>query len=67
MSIPRNAMFNFNEVYTVVEGKLKKQKVSIEKYNENSLIFTGLPEGIDVVSEPLINVIENTEVEVRRQ
>ncbi|MCF8370017.1 MAG: efflux RND transporter periplasmic adaptor subunit [Bacteroidales bacterium] len=66
MEIPRNAVFNFNEVFTVVEGKLVKKTVSIEKYNENSLIFTGLPEGIDVVSEPLINAIENTKVEVIR-
>lgn len=64
MEIPRNAIFNFNEVFTVVEGKLVKNTVSIEKYNQNSLIFTGLPEGINVVSEPLINAIENSEVEV---
>ncbi len=67
MEIPRNAVFNFNEVFTVVEGKLKKKIITIEKFNQNSLIVSGLPEGIDVVTEPLINAIENTEVEAIRK
>lgn len=67
MEIPRNAMFNFNEVFTVEEGKLKKHEINIEKFNQNTVIINGLPEGVDVVSEPLINAIENTEVEVFRE
>ena len=63
MEIPRNAVFNFNEVFTVENGKLVKHTVDIQKINQNSFVITGLPEGVDVVAEPLINAIENTEVE----
>lgn len=62
MEIPRNAVFNSNEVYTVVEGKLKKREINVLKWNETTLIFDGLEEGARVVSEPLINVKENSPV-----
>ncbi len=62
MEIPRNAVFNSNEVFTVVDGKLKKEQIYILKWNENSLIFNGLEEGTIVVTEPLINVKENSSV-----
>lgn len=62
MEIPRNAVFNSNEVFTVIDGKLKKEQIHILKWNENSLIFNGLEEGTIVVTEPLINVKENSSV-----
>lgn len=62
MVLPRNAVFNSNEVFTVVEGRLKKSNINILKWNEETLIFNGLEEGDIVVSEPLINVKENTAV-----
>ena len=62
MEIPRNSVFNSNEVYAVVDGKLKKQVINIIKVNETTLIFNGLEEGMKVVVEPLINVKENTPV-----
>lgn len=62
MILPRNAVFNSNEVFTVVEGRLKKRTIHILKWNEETLIFKGLKEGAKVVSEPLINVKENTAV-----
>ena len=62
MEIPRNAIFNSNEVFVVIAGKLKKQQVNILKWNETTVIFDGLKEGAMVVSEPLINVKENTPV-----
>jgi membrane fusion protein, multidrug efflux system len=62
MEIPRNAVFNSNEVFTVIDGKLKKEQIHILKWNENTLIFNGLHEGTIIVTEPLINVKENSSV-----
>lgn len=62
MEIPRNAVFNSNEVYIIVDGKLKKREINVLKTNETSLIFSGLEEGIKLVVQPLINVKENTPV-----
>ena len=62
MELARGAVFNSNEVFTVVDGKLKKQVIEILKWNETTLIFNGLEEGTKVVSEPLINVKENSPV-----
>ncbi len=64
MEIPRNAVFNTNEVFTVVDGKLNKQIINILKWNETTLIFNGLKEGVKVVVEPLINAKENSPVGV---
>ncbi len=64
MEIPRSAVFNSNEVFTVVDGKLKKAEINILKLNEETLLFNGLDEGIFVVTEALINVKENLPVEV---
>lgn len=64
MEIPRSAVFNTNEVFTVVDGKLKKEEISVKKVNENTILFNGLKEGSLVVSEALINANENMKVEV---
>jgi len=62
MEVPRSAVFNTNEVFTVVDGKLKKRVINILKWNETTLIFDGLEEGSKLVVEPLINVQENSPV-----
>ncbi|WP_167617590.1 efflux RND transporter periplasmic adaptor subunit [Maribellus sediminis] len=62
MEIPRNAVFNSNEVYVVIDGKLKKREINILKTTETTLIFNGLKEGEKLVVQPLINVKENTPV-----
>ena len=62
MEIPRSAVFNTNEVFTVIDGKLKKQVLNILKWNETTLIFDGVQEGLKLVVEPLINVQENSPV-----
>jgi multidrug efflux pump subunit AcrA (membrane-fusion protein) len=62
MEIPRNAVFNSNEVFAVIDGKLKKRVIDIIKVNETTLIFNGLPEGQKIVVEPLINAKENSPV-----
>ncbi|HZL09439.1 MAG TPA: efflux RND transporter periplasmic adaptor subunit [Prolixibacteraceae bacterium] len=62
MEIPRSAVFNTNEVFIVLDGKLKKRELNILKWNETTLIFDGLDEGSQLVVEPLINVQENSPV-----
>jgi len=64
MEIPRSAVFNSNEVFVVIDGKLKKQEIDIIKVNETTLIFSGLPEGQKIVTEPLINAKENSPVSI---
>lgn len=62
MEIPRSAVFNSNEVFVVIDGKLKKRILNILKWNETTLIFDGLETGLKLVVEPLINVQENSPV-----
>lgn len=62
MEIPRSAVFNSNEVFVVIDGKLKKRVLNILKWNETTLIFDGLEDGLKLVVEPLINVQENSPV-----
>ena len=63
MEIPRNVVFNTNEVFIVVENRLQKKTINIIKVNEKTLIFNGLNEGGILVMQPLINVQEGTLVE----
>jgi len=62
MEIPRNAVFNRNEVFLVKENRLRVEPIKIEKFNEETLYFSGLEAGEMVVTEPLINAYENMEV-----
>ncbi len=64
MVIPRNAIFDKEMVYTVEDGKLKKQKINILKTNETSALFSGLDQGVMVVVEPLVNAQEGTNAEI---
>jgi membrane fusion protein (multidrug efflux system) len=60
MEIPRNSVFNFNEVFIISNGRLAKRVINVVKENERTLIFNGLPEGDSVVVQQLINVSEGT-------
>ncbi|MGQ1785157.1 MULTISPECIES: efflux RND transporter periplasmic adaptor subunit [unclassified Saccharicrinis] len=62
MQLPRNAIFNSNEVFIVADGKLKKRQINILKWDETTLIFNGIEPGQMIVTEPLINVKENSPV-----
>lgn len=64
MEIPRNSVFNSNEVFIIKEGRLAKKEINIIKINERTLIFNGLAEGDSVVVQQLINVSEGTLVQV---
>jgi len=63
MEIPRNAVFNTDEVFVIVEERLQKRKINIIKVNETTLIYNGLEKGEMLVLQPLINVLEGTLVE----
>ncbi len=65
MEIPRNAVFNSNEVFAVVDGRLEIRTINTIKTNERTLIFNGLEIGEVIVVQPLINVLEGTLVEVQ--
>lgn len=59
MEIPRNAVFNTDEVFILTAGKLAKRTISIHKMDEKTLCFSGLETGTEVVTEPLVNASEN--------
>lgn len=67
MEIPRQAVFNRDQVYIVVDSALRKHKINIQKVNPNTLIFNGIEEGTVIVVEPLVNLHEGTLVETNRQ
>jgi membrane fusion protein (multidrug efflux system) len=62
MEIPRNSVFNSNEVFIVREGRLSKRTINVVKSNDRTLIFNGLTEGDSIVLQQLINVSEGTRV-----
>jgi len=62
MQIPRNAVFNSNQVFIVVDGRLKKREVEVIKVNEKTILFRGLKEGEYVVTQALISAAENAPV-----
>jgi hypothetical protein len=64
MEIPRNVTFNSDEVFIVVDGKIRKETLNVLKVNEKSLIFNGIEEGKIIVMQTLINVLEGTEVDL---
>lgn len=64
MEIPRNVVFNTNEVFIVNEARLHKRTIDIVKINKKTLLFKGLKEGEMLVMQPLINVQEGTRVEI---
>lgn len=64
MVIPRNAVFNKDQVFVVEDGRLKKRSINVIKINTTTLLFNGVPEGEIVVVQPLVHVLEGTVVEV---
>jgi len=66
MEIPRNAVFNSDEVFIIKNGRLAKREINLVKVNDRTLIFNGLPEGDSVVVQQLINVSEGTLVQLEK-
>ena len=67
MEIPRNSVFNSNEVFVARSGRLAKEKINVIKVNQSTLIFNGLPEGDSVVVQQLINVSEGTLIQTDKE
>jgi multidrug efflux pump subunit AcrA (membrane-fusion protein) len=67
MEIPRNSVFNSNEVFIINNGRLARREINVIKENERTLIFNGLPEGDSVVVQQLINVSEGTMVQIESE
>jgi len=67
MEVPRNSVFNTNEVFIVRQGRLAKASINVIKVNERTLIFNGIPEGDTVVVQQLINVSEGTIVQTDKE
>lgn len=63
MEIPRNSVFNTNEVFVVKKGRLAKRTINIVKVNQRTLLFNGIPQRDSVVVQQLINVSEGTLVQ----
>jgi len=59
MTIPRNAIYNGNEVFVLQDTLLRTQKIEVHRVVENEAIFSGLEEGSQIVVEPLINAHNN--------
>lgn len=61
MEFPRSALVDGGQrVYILAQDSiLQKREVQIHKINEETVFFSGLPEGATVVSEALTNVNEN--------
>ncbi len=66
MEIPRNSVFNSNEVFVVRDGRLAKEKINVVKLNDRTLIFNGITEGDTLVVQQLINVSEGTLVQTEK-
>ena len=62
MEIPRNSVFNTDEVFVVKQGRLAKRTINVVKVNQRTLLFNGIPAGDTVVVQQLINVSEGTMV-----
>jgi multidrug efflux pump subunit AcrA (membrane-fusion protein) len=62
MSIPRSAVFNANQVFSISGGKLAKSEITIMKVSQEEIIFNGIEENTVIVTEPLANAREGMPV-----
>lgn len=67
MEIPRNSVFNTNQVFIVRNNRLVKKEINVIKVNERTLIFNGLEKGDSLVVQQMINVSEGTVVMVNNE
>ncbi len=64
MEIPRNAVFNYDEVFIIKDSLLYKERINIHKINDETIIFSGIPDTVRIVTEPLVNIPEKSKVKV---
>ncbi len=62
LQIPRNAIIEDSCVYTVKQGKLHKQELTIIKTGTDFFLVQGVPVGDSVVIEPLVSAQEKMKV-----
>ena len=62
MEMPRSAVLEGNRVYVVQDSLLKVVDIDIHRVNQESIVFSGLDEGTDLVIEPLLNAYNNMKV-----
>ena len=68
IEVPRRAVFNDNEIYTVKnDSVLHLQTIQIRKSNKETLIISGVDKGEKVVTEPLINAYDEMVVKVLKE
>ncbi|MEQ9404952.1 MAG: HlyD family efflux transporter periplasmic adaptor subunit [Cyclobacteriaceae bacterium] len=67
MIMPRNAIYNGDEVFVVKDTLLKIRRVNVVRLTEENAIFNGLDEGEDLVVEPLIGAYNNMVVEKKEK
>ncbi|WP_436516127.1 efflux RND transporter periplasmic adaptor subunit [Ekhidna sp. To15] len=63
MIMPRNAIYNGNEVFVVEDTLLKVRKINVIRLADEEAIVSGLDRGVDLVIEPLIGGFNNMVVE----
>jgi multidrug efflux pump subunit AcrA (membrane-fusion protein) len=61
MEMPRNAVYNENNVYVLKDGKLVRKTINVLKLNDKTLYFNGLPQGEMLVTEPITGITGNAE------
>ncbi|TAJ13216.1 efflux RND transporter periplasmic adaptor subunit [Marinilabiliaceae bacterium JC017] len=66
MEIPRNAVFNGNQVYLLKAKQLQKATIHISKINKETLYFNGIKEGEELVMEPVLGITETSRFEIIR-
>jgi len=67
MIMPRNAIYNGNEVFVVQDTLLKARTIQVIRLAEDEAIIEGLKEGEDLVIEPMIGAYNNMVVNKREQ
>ncbi|MEO0468310.1 MAG: efflux RND transporter periplasmic adaptor subunit [Bacteroidota bacterium] len=68
MEIPRDAVFNRNQIYLVKDSsRLQVVDIDIELVNEEMLLFSGVKAGEMIVVEPLFNAYENMPVRINSE
>ena len=61
--IPRNILVNEDEIFIVQDSVLKKAKVDVVRFVEDSAIVKGLPDGTPVMNESLPGAYEGMKVQ----
>lgn len=59
MIMPRNAIYNGNEVFILQDSLLKKKSINVIRLSEEDAIFNGLDSGEELVVEPLLGAYNN--------